>query len=58
MSPAEAKLMGFWAPVEGMKTDALVLQPDERVRRQKEAADLHWHWKRLRQMGFFSKAKA
>ena len=53
----EAKLLGLWAPREGQKTDAMFMIRDEVERRQVEAGDIHWHWRRLRELGFFTKPK-
>ncbi len=51
----EAKLLGLWAPREGQKTDAMFMTLDEVHDRRREAMDIHWHWRRLRELGFFTK---
>lgn len=55
MDLAEAKLLGYWAPREGQKTDALFMLEAGRRLRQREACDLEYHWRRLRELGFFTK---
>lgn len=52
---ADAKLLGLWAPREGQKTDALFMLEEGRRLRQKEACDIEYHWRRLRELGFFTK---
>lgn len=57
MELVEAKLLGLWAPREGQKTDALFIQEGPRRMRQKQAADIEYHWRRLRELGFFTSAR-
>ena len=56
MDLVDAKLLGLWAPREGQQTDAQWMTEYEVEFRRKEAVDIFWHWRRLRELGFFSKA--